>query len=73
MLLSMENKRQIEVKVFDAPPTYILIDEDRDPVEAVATWRKRHNMGRVELSEEQQRRERESVRAGKVFQRKKFR
>jgi hypothetical protein len=68
----MEKKRQIEVKVCDAPPTYILIDEDRDPAEVIATWRKRYNMGRVELSEEQQRRERESVRAGKVTQRKNF-
>jgi len=60
------------IKVLDRPATYILIDIDADEAEAKANWlRKRQSSDRT-LSDEQQRREREMIRGGRVIQRKSY-
>ena len=65
-------KNQKSVKVLDRPPTYILVDEDRNEAEVIAKWRRKYAIGKTELSEEQKRREFETVRGGKVLQRSKY-
>ena len=64
----MEKKQQKEVRVL--PNTVILVDIDEDEEEVKAKWLQKYH--RAVLSDEQQRRERESIRAGKVSQRKNF-
>ena len=65
-------KNQKSVKVLDRPPTYILVDEDRNEAEVIAKWRRKYAIGKTELSEEQKRREFEMIRGGKVMQRSKY-
>jgi hypothetical protein len=65
-------KRQKTIKVLDRPPTFILIDIDANEAEAKANWLKKYLSVNRTLSEEQQRREREMIRGGRVIQRKSY-
>jgi hypothetical protein len=60
------------IKVLDRPPTYILIDADVDEAEARANWLKKRQSVNRTISDEQQRREREMIRGGRVIQRKSY-
>lgn len=60
------------IKVLERPATYIIVDADLDENEARANWlRKRQSVHRT-ISDEQQRREREMIRGGRVIQRKSY-
>ena len=60
------------IKVLERPATYIIVDADMDENEARANWlRKRQSLNRT-ISDEQQRRERETIRGGRVIQRKSY-
>lgn len=60
------------VKVLDRPLTFILVDEDRDEAEVKANWLQKRDKADKSLSDEQKRREFETVRGGKVLQRSKY-
>lgn len=60
-----------QIKVLDDPPTYIAIDQSADEGQARQSWIEKHSFKKT-LSEEQIRREREMVRAGKVYHRNKY-
>jgi hypothetical protein len=62
---------QKTVKVLDHPPTFILIDEDKDEVKAKARWLKLHTT-KTPLGVEQLRRENVLVRGGRNYQRNKY-
>jgi hypothetical protein len=64
----MEKKQQKEVRVL--PNTVILVDIDADEEKVKAKWLQKYH--RAVLSDEQIRRERVSIREGKVLQRKQF-
>lgn len=63
--------KQKQIKVLDHPPTYILVDADADEQEARKAWAKKHAIKKA-LSDEQVRREKYTVRLGKVSQRTRF-
>ena len=68
----IKRKKQKSVQVLQK--TFILIDEDKDPEEAKQKWLDKLNKrkGYKHLDRQQQRREAETIRSGKVMQRTKY-
>ena len=60
------------IKVLERPATYIIVDADVDENEARANWLKKRQSVNRTISDEQQRREREMIRGGRVIQRKSY-
>ena len=60
------------IKVIERPATYIIVDADVDENEARANWLKKRQSVNRTISDEQQRREREMIRGGRVIQRKSY-
>jgi hypothetical protein len=59
-----------QVKVKDSPATYILVDSELSDEQIRYNWIKRYNREKLDLNTEQKRRERVSIRQGKVSNRK---
>lgn len=70
--MNRTNMNQKSVQVM--PKTFILIDSDQDPEEAKRKWLEKFNKrkGYKPLDKNQVRRERETIRSGKVMQRTKY-
>lgn len=67
-----KEKMKKQIKVLDHPLTFILIDADKDEVEAKLNWLKKHQKSVISLSDEQKRRESISIREGRLEQIKKI-
>ncbi len=61
-----------QIQVLKFPPTFIIVADDVDEEQAKYNWIKKYNRAALNLSEEQQRRERQSIRQARIEQRKKF-
>jgi hypothetical protein len=64
------NPKKKRICVMKHPLTFVDIDDDADPIQAKLDWLKKYDNINKVVDFQQQRRERENVRFGKVYQKR---